>query len=259
MKDCTKPYRPDRVMQLMRGIKSELEKVQGGPLPFKTLGCYSGESGSTAFDRLHRKHQPQVEALLSLLERVQEPARNRLLTEAFRFLPSLSDPRLAHDQVQISQLRGIIRQDTGFTIIQGANPGIRTFLITALGLEARCGIRGLDIHRPDWFVPAEGVLYLNEGKADTLRSLCSEVWPQVIKSPRDPKRNVRLFLFNGVWLACCSLQARIIEQAARAHCIIADELQFRAETLPKRLPPPVHILTVHQERHDRLRVQIQSI
>jgi hypothetical protein len=251
-------YRPDRAMQLMRGIKAELDKANGGPLAFEKLGRYTGESASTAFDRLHRKSQPQVEALLSLLERIQEPARYRLLTQIFRSLPSLADPRLAHDQTQVSYLRDIIRQTSGFTVIQGGNSGLRTLALSAFGHEARFPVQGLDVHQPDWFVPVEGVHYFNnERHPEALRELCRKAWPTITKRRRPTK--ARMFLFNGVWLPCTELHERIIKLAAVAHCIIADELQFRPETLPAGTPHPVHILTVYPERNDRLRVQIQAL
>jgi len=111
------------VLLMMRAIKAELEAFQGRTLSFEQLASYTGEAASTAFDKLHRTHQPQVESLIRLLERLPQESRRRLVERVCRCYPTFCHPRIAHDPVQVSDLKSLLGQRTGFTMLQGASAG----------------------------------------------------------------------------------------------------------------------------------------
>jgi hypothetical protein len=246
------PQRGTRVLHLMRGIKAELDRQHGGPVPFEGLAKYAGESPSTAFDRLHRTRQQQIEGLLCLLERIPEHARHRLINQSLRCLPSLNDPKLNHDPTVVSCLRGMLQQTTGLTIIHGATPGIRTYFCAALGHEQRGTVRGIDIHQPDWFVPVEGVTYVaNERSHGVLSSLCLQNWNGLTRN------RAALYVFNGTWLTVPGITDRILELTHESHCLVADEFPASYK-LPTDTPRPVHILTLATDKDDRIKVNIQA-
>ena len=164
-------YRPNRVQSMMRATKSALDTQHKRTICFAELGRYSGQSASVAFDKMHRPDQPQVEALLSWLERLPITIRNQIINSACRCFPTLEDPRISHDPTQLSELKALLRLTSGMTIIQGANAGHRTFLITAIAHSYEIhrqkpdSVCGIDSHEPDWFVPLSNVVYLKNNLA----------------------------------------------------------------------------------------------
>lgn len=254
------PYDPDRVRPLMRAIKGELEALQGREIPYEELAAYAGQARSSVFDKLQRTEQPQVEALFRWIERLPESVRIRLINSACRCYPTLDSPRLIHDPAQVSYLKTLLRQANGLTVVQGGNEGLRTFLVTALGhtctmLEPeRRRVCGIDAHEPDWFVPVEDVMYLhNMLDPVRLRESVRKAWP-IIAEMRS-----RLTILNGVWLAVRELGEEMNQLALRRHLLMADETRFRPEDLIQRRITPVHLLTVLEERENRIRMTVQRL
>ena len=253
-------YQPDRARPLMRAIKGELELLRGRAVSYEELGGYVGQAGSTVFDKFQKSHQPQVECLLGWLERLTEATRHRLLSSACRTFPSLESPRLNHDPLQASNLKALLRQRNGFSLIQGGSESSRTFLITALGHEcgmlsaASRGVCGIDVHEPDWFVPVGGVVYLNNLMDPTsVRECVHRHWPPIASAKR------RLIVLNGIWAATQGLHGEIVELAAESHVLVADDFPTRQDDLARRAPRPSHVLTVTEERDARIRVAIQCL
>jgi hypothetical protein len=209
---------------------------------------------------LQREQQPQVKALLGWIERFAEPTRNRLINSACRCYPTLDSPQLNHDPAQVSCLKTLLRHANGFTVIQGGNEGLWTFLVTVIGhscgmLEPDRGqVCGMDAHEPEWFVPVEDVIYLhNLFDCSRLRECLENAWPTI--SEMKP----RLTILNGVWFASRNLQAEIIHLALRRHLIVRDDFRFKPEELARRAAAPIHILTVIEEKENRIRVVFQRI
>jgi hypothetical protein len=252
------PYEPDRVRPLMRAIKGELEALQGREIPYEELASYAGQARSSVFDKLQRAEQPQVEALLRWIERLPESVRIRLINSACRCCPTLDSPRLNHDPAQVSRLKTLLRQANGLTVIQGGTEGLRTFLVTAMGhtctmLEPeRRRVCGIDAHEPDWFVPVEDVTYLhNMLDPVRLRESTRKAWP-ILAEMRS-----RLTILNGVWPAVRELREEMNQLALRRHLLLSDETRFRPEDLLQRGITPTHLLTVIEEKENRIRVTIQ--
>jgi hypothetical protein len=250
-------YHPDRVRSLMRGIKAELECLHGRRIPLDELGYYVDRSASTVFDKFEKPRQPQVEALLRLLERLPEATRSRLLNQVCRCFPTLDHARIAHDPAQVSHLKSLLLQPNGFSMLQGGNDGARTFVLCALAhtclmLEpVHAQVCGLDTHLPDWFVPVPGVNYApNLLHPERLRAWISTQWP-AIRSARG-----KLMLLNGVWSAAPELHDEIARLAQRCHVVVANG--ERPEKLLCWPAVPNHILRVSLEHDPSIRIVIHA-
>ncbi len=244
----------------MRAIKGELDAYVGRVVSYDEWAIYAGQTKGSVFEKFQRTQQVQVEALLRWLERLPEPTRNRLVNAACRVFPTISSPRIAHDPTQVSHLQALLRQESGFSLIQGGTDGVRTFLATALGhsetmlrLEPR-DVYGLDVHEPNWFVPVGKVVYLNNMlNPVTLRENFHRYWPELSRI----KGN--LVILNGVWPAVQGLEDEVAELAANAHVLVADDPRFKIEAVARRAPGPVHSLTVSEEKESRIRVVLNQL
>lgn len=224
------------------------------------MAGYAGQSTSSVFDKLQRSQQPQVEALLAWLERLPEVTRSRLINAACRCYPTLDCPRINHDSAQVSRLKMILHQASGITVVLGGNDGLRTYLVTALGhtcsmLEPeRRRVCGIDVHEPDWFVPVDDVIYLrNLLDLGRLRECVERTWP-IISGFKS-----RMTILNGIWSSVTDVDAKINQLAFRRHLLIADETGIKPEDLTCRNVVPIHILTVIEEKENRIRVIIKRI
>jgi len=253
-------HQPDRVRPLVRAIKGHLEALQGREITYEDLAGYVGQAASSVFDKFQRTQQPQIEALLGWIERLPESTRNQLINSACRCYPTLDHPRLNHDPVQVSRLKTLLRQANGLAVVQGGNDGLRTFLITALGHS--CGrleperrqVCGIDVHEPDWFVPVDGVVYLNNLLDPTrLREFINLAWPGIAEMKS------RLTILNGIWAGVQNLEAEISLLAPRRNVIFADEFRFKLEDLSRLGVAPIHILTIAEDMQSRVRVAFQQI
>lgn len=252
-------YHPERVRPLMRAIKENMEAFQGRPILYEELAQYADQAISSVFDKLQKTHQPQVEALLGWLERLPEATRTQLMNSHCRSYPTLEHPRVGHDPAQVSRLKTILTQTSGFTIIKGGNDGLRTFVASALChskgiLQAERRVAwGLDVHQPDWFVPVEGVIYLNNSLDPIRVTECvNRLWPIQLAA------GAQIVMLNGVWLATQGLEQQISELGTRSHLIIADEQTIKIEERWRRTKVPVHVLTLSEEKENRIRVAVHQ-
>jgi len=248
---------PERVMLMMRAIKAELEVFQGRPLSFEQLASYTGQAASTVFDKLYRTHQPQVESLVRLLERLPQESRRRLVESVCRCYPTFCHPRIAHDPVQVSNLKSLLRQRTGFTVLQGASAGDRTFVFTAIGHEndrlrpERRIVCGVDVGRADWFVEVADLTYTGNILAkDQLVKALRQAWTEL------PEMADGLLLLNGVWGHLPGLREEILERAMNCHVVVADGPSFECGQLGHRRPRPLHRVDIFTEPDARLRLKI---
>ena len=246
----------NRVVLLMRSIKAELEKAR--EVTYDMLGRYTGQSASAALEKFHRPHQPQVEGLISLLERMPPQVRHQLLDKACRTFPTLNHPRIAHDPVQVSQLRTLLEQPTGLTVVHGGNAGLRTFVASALGHQIQLAesgghsVSGIDVHQPDWFVPVDGVIYLNNLLVPKmLRSAILNAWQRM-----ESEAPSRLVLFNGIHMVKDSFSAKILQAARASHVIVADEWDHAQ--LASHVSAPFHAIRVAADLNDRIKCSVQA-
>jgi hypothetical protein len=258
-----KPDQPcfplDRIKKLLLALKVSLGR--GSPMSFEDWSQFVGRPGNTLSSWCADGQAYQVQALLASLERLPESERHHLIDEACRLHPTLLHRRLAHDFLAVSSLAALLLQRSGLTAIQGGLDHARTFLATALGHSfhefgaSGVLVTGIDVHRPDTFVPVVGVSYLFESLHPTkIADQIRQAWPAV----RGAK--ARLVLLNGVWSKTRDLHREIIDLARRAHVIVADQVIFPPEQIVETLPCPLHLVTVTPAREcpEWLRVEIQA-
>jgi len=231
--------------------------MQGRRIPLDELGEYASQAASTVFEKFERTNQPQVEALLGLLERLPEPTRCRLINEACRCFPTLDHPRIGYEPAQVSHLKSLLRQRNGFTLIEGGTDGIRTFVLTALGhtsmlLESgHVPVCGLDTHLPDWFVPVPGVDYAaNLLHPERLRAWVNTRWPAIRAA------KAKLVLLNGVWDSVPELHSEIAGLGQRCHVVVVNGV--RPEKLLCWPTVPHHLLRLSVEQDQTIRVVVQA-
>ena len=113
----------------------------------------------------------------------------------------MESARLNHDPAVLSQLSTILRQQNGLVLVQEGSRSTRTFLTTALGhawekLHLGSAVRGIDAHAPDWFVPLDDVIYLqNLLEPKRLRAAVQAHWPKLLETRHG------CIILNGVWAA----------------------------------------------------------
>jgi hypothetical protein len=235
----------------MCALRAEFERDATRKLKYDEIAELTGESASTAFERMNRNQQPQIEGFIRLLERLPAPVRDRLIKEFFRRCPCLEDAMLGHDATQVSSLRELMNsKERGVTLVYGANAAARTLVVTALARAEPGRLRGLDKHIPDWFVGAAGVCYagtvLTPGR---LQSWVTSHW-ELTRAP--------VVLINGLWFDLTNeLRHKVATLARERHLLLADQFEPAViKTLP--LTPPVHAIQVCAPTLDRIHVCVHA-
>ena len=192
------------------------------------------------------------------LERLSEPRRVELLRSLCRDCPRLEHPRLAHDQTSVAALRAALGQPAGLTFITGPTDELRTFVVTAAGNSATAlapsrQVCGLDVHRPDGWVPVPGVVYFrNPHDPAAVRRLIPACWADLEKSPAN------LVLLNGVWSVAPEIRQRILSAGKTRHVVIADRFD---DGLPARRDgrgPLYNVVTIAQAPNQRIGLLVEA-
>jgi hypothetical protein len=250
-----------RITKLLLDLKATLGQALGQSLSYDDWAQIAGRPGNTIANWCSGGPAHQLEVLLASMERLTPEERHRLLDHACRDYPTLGHPKLAHDFVACSRLATLLRQPSGLTFIQGPEH-MRTFLLSALGHSGgaldpqRAPVTGVDIHRPDHFVPVIGLSYLNNLlRASDIEREFKRIWPALGAA------NARLILLNGIWQHVPALQSEILDAVRESHLVIADALTLKPAGLTRYAPTPVHVVTVSpaRERPEWIRVEIQAI
>ena len=250
-----------RITKLLLDLKATLGQAVGQSLSYDDWARISRRPANTIASWCAGGAAHQLEVLLASMERLPQEERHRLLDRACRDYPTLRHPKLSHDFVACSHLTTLLRQSFGLTLIQGPEH-MRTFLLSALGHSGgafdpqRGRVTGVDIHRPDHFVPVAGVKYLdNLLRASDIEREFKLVWPALCAA------KARLIFLNGVWQHAAALQSEILDSAGNSHVVIADALSLKPAGLTSRVPTPVHVVTVSpaRDRSEWIRIEIQAI
>jgi hypothetical protein len=250
-----------RITKLLLDLKATLGQAVGKSLSYEDWAQLAGRPGNTIANWCSGGPAHQLEVLLASMERLTLEERHRLLDHACRDYPTLGHPKLAHDFVACSHLATLLRQSSGLTLIQGPEH-MRTFLLCALGHSGgaldpqRAPVTGVDIHRPDQFVPVIGLSYLNNLlRARDIEREFKRVWPALCAA------KARLILLNGIWQHVPALQSEILDAARKSHVVIADALTLKPTGLTRCVRTPVHVVTVSpaRERPEWIRIEIQGI
>ena len=234
--------------EVVRTLKQALDRVECSPgqkLEQKQVGHMVGVSKSTIHDWFHGKLAGSLQNFLCVFERLTEPERILILREFCRPCPRLEHPRLAHDAEALSRLKASLNQPAGLTFVVGAAEP-RTFLVTALGhsitrVKPTSRVCGLDIHRPDSFVPVAGVFYCQRPpNLELAQHLAAHIMAEVEGS------NEELVIFNGIWSGISQFLKAIQQMTATRHVILADNLDTAFDGLARVGPNPVQFMAVSQ-------------
>ncbi len=196
------------------------------------------------------------------MERLTEGERHQLIDRSCRDYPTLAHPKLAHDFVACSRLATLLRQPSGLTFIQGGPEHMRTFLLTAFGHSSvsaelkQLVVAGVDIHRPDEFVPVLGLIYLdNPLSAREIERQVKQLWP-IVRATGSP-----LVLLNDILRRVPALHQEILDLSRTSHVMVADALFPTSGDLISHGPIPSHLVTVApaRERTEWIRVEVRVI
>lgn len=248
--------------QLFQRLRAALVHKNGFQPSFSHLGRLIGQEKNLTYYWFNGMPQSQVIAFLALLERLPDPKRRDLINDLCRELPTLENPRLAHDPLTVSNLEQLLLQGRGLTWIRGGTEFERTFLSTALGHSFSwiTGnqeiVAGLDIHEPRKWVPLERLVYFkHQFSSDKLKKLILEAWPAVRIS------KARLLLMNEVWAIAPELRPEIVEQANHRHIIITAPDVAMSYEKPSIIKTPIHTLRIAAQRENErlIRVKIEPL
>ncbi len=239
------PGYPFTARDLSEDLRSRLVGELGEEISFERLGQLTGLTKSTAHHWFAVSTQPQILALMCLLERLSSSERQAFVETHCRLLPSLQHPYLAHAPAKVGQMLELLRQENGLTLICGGSDFSRTFLVTALGhAYRRAGgelrpVLGIDLHRPTAFVPVESVSYIDVAlNPKRLKELTSKLWPKILTA------SSRLVICNGLWTAAPELRQGILQCSKISHVLLAEAGTPDLRYLKSVVSTPLHVLTV---------------
>jgi hypothetical protein len=239
------PGYPFTARDLFEDLRSRLGLELGEEINFKRLGQLTGRTKSTAHHWFAVSSQPQILALMALLERLSVTQRQEFIETHCRLIPSLEHPILAHAPAKTGEMLELLRQKNGLTVICGGTESNRMFLVTALGHAYRHGggqlrsAAGIDLHSPIKIVPVESLNYINPAlNPKQVRELASSIWPKIVTG------SSRLVILNGIWGAVPELREAIIRCSARNHVLLAEAGLPDIAYLKSSVASPFHVVTV---------------
>lgn len=213
-------------------------------MTIERLSMMMGVPMSTTHYWLETCSHPHVLGFMSLLEHLSPSQRQAFIEEHCRILPSLAHPRLVQHSATKSYLLRLLRKRAGITLIRGGTESSRQFLVTAFAAaDLQRNAIGIDLRRPDEYVPAEGMSYIDGSRGlEHVRLCISKIWPGVIttKAP--------LALFNLLWSSLPDLRADILRLTRNRHVVLADE-ELPGPADLKRVHTEVHWVTISQGEH----------
>jgi hypothetical protein len=226
-------------------VRRALVDERGYKMTLTRLARVIGKSSSTAGYWFNVREQHQVLAFVSVLERLSEPERHRLVGRICRVLPTVLHQQLAHAPGTVSDLLKLLAKKRGFSVIRGGSSVSRRFVLMALGHTFpqidphHRSAGGIDTHQPSKLVPCESLIYLrNPISHERARQVVREAWPEIQSS------SAPLMLFNDVWSLLPELREEILNWAMQRHVVVADESPPERRQLPRKSMGPVHVLTL---------------
>ena len=113
--------------------------------------------------------------------------------------------------------------------------------------------QGMDLHRPDNFVPVTSLKYLDPALGLTrLKELVLRAWPR-IATHRSP-----LLPFNSVWSAVPSIQKDLLRCAAHKHVVLAEAMVPDLREITSLASVRVTLLTLSSAGPQAIRLQCRQ-
>jgi hypothetical protein len=250
---------PPRTTSLLRSLRAAIEGAIGHQLSLEELSEITSEAKSTLSNWFAGDGNPTVEVVLRLMERVPVSIRHQILDglPISRCYPTLSHPRLAHDPVAISRMQMILSQPSGTTLVHGTKEELVTFTVAAMGHTyynsnpRPDAVRGIDVHRPDWYIQVPGVQNLNSTpNPERIKNEIASRWISIQET------TAGMLIFNGIWPQMTNRHEAVRELARQNHVIIGTPTDTRTAA-PIKVTPPAHTVAVMPERLGSERIQLE--
>jgi hypothetical protein len=243
-----------------RELFKELRRLLGEELHVKLtvrrLSKMLGAPPSTIQYWLEACSHPHLNAFMSLLERLSPGERHAFVEQHIRILPTFTHPRLADNPASRTYVFELLRKQAGLTLISRGNEFSRRYILSAFGHSylaingSEREVIGIDLHRPNDFVPIESVYYIDGTLGlDQVRSSANKIWPKLLTS-KGP-----LVIFNRLWSALPELRADIIGLTRNRHVVLADE-EFPGTADLRGIGGEVHQLTISQKFNGSQQIRV---
>lgn len=238
------PAYPFTGPELLESLRSRVARELGYPVGLLELSEFMGRAKSTVHFWLSAYRHPHLLAFMALLERLSPSERRSFVESHCRPLPLLSDANLVGET---DMLRKLLTQPAGLTVIAGNTHRARTCVLTAFGHSWRRvqGQRshpvGIAIHRPNEFVPLQGLRYIDERLTRCeVRDLVLSIWHRIMTS------RTELLLANRLWSAVPEVRNDLLRAAKQRHVVLAEASAAGFAAFETRLPEPVYIVNLSQ-------------
>lgn len=244
------PGYPFTARELFGDLFTRLAKESGEVPTFQRLGELVGRSKSTAHHWFGISEQPQVVALLCLLERLSEAQRQNFIESHCRVMPSFEHTAFAHEPANTGQLLELLRQPSGLTVVCGGTDEMRRFLVSAAGHAYRRAygpkqrVTGIDVDRPNKMVPVESVFHVDPFQSPSeLKACLLNIWPRVQTA------SATLVILNGIWQRIPELRPEILRCANHKHVVLAESGVPDLHAVRSRVSTPLHVVSVSAAQH----------
>jgi hypothetical protein len=152
---------------------------------------------------------------------------------------------MAHDLENFRILFDVIHTHSGLTQIVGGDDVTRAFVVGALARafflvsKNTQDVAGLDLQRPQDFVPVPGLLYLDgNAHSSSLRVQVKRVWPD-FEASCSP-----YMIFNEVWSRVPEKRATILAWAKSKNIVLVEEASIDPSLLPARCSIAIKVLEI---------------
>jgi hypothetical protein len=222
---------------LLADLRTRLSAQLGEQMSFERLSRIIGKSKSTTHHWFNVFPQPHLLAFMGLLEQLSPAQRHSYIDSHCRIFPNFDHPWLAHSPANIDLLLDVTNQRKGLTIMTGGTELSRTFLMHAIGHSYRRSHRqspgavGLELHRPDHFVPVDSFLYVDGTVGvNNVPQLVLKGWPRILTS------SATLICLNGLWSLLPAIRHDIVRCATKRHVVLAEAKIPNVKDLEKAQP-----------------------
>lgn len=244
-------------MDVIQALKRAVETAEcppGSNLLQRRFAELIGIPKSTANDWFHGQLAEPIKRFLCGLERLTDCERSDLFHEFLRPCPRLEGLAIANNPSALFALRALLEQKTGISFITGSDAA-RTYLVTAMGNSVawRARVSGLDIHRPDRFVPVPGVFYVMDPCTSAqLRCLFRKIWSNLVDS------GASVLILNGIWTILPEVRSKVARLAAKRHVLVSDPPGLDLHRTDWRIP--LNVISIGSSTSDvaKLHVAIES-
>lgn len=229
----------ERIRQFLFELRNALALTEGGPQKLEDLEQLTGRSWATIGSWYQGGPMPQLEFVLSLLERLPQSVRHQLLDRTCRIHPSIVHPSIGHDPLAVLRLEEIIRQPNGLTIVRGQK-NLQAFVLAAIinsiphVRRGKVSVCGIETQMVPWTTP--------RGVMNTQSRKDPNHWTRTITRIKSASAG-SVVLLAGDWAGLNGLGAELGRLASRCNVIASEPAATLLNSVRPR-PDNIQRLTV---------------